>query len=70
MSSKQQLLAFPSHEGVQVIESRVRDSPIDSVVVYKDRAEVKRRMRVSLAAGENELVVSDIAECVDQNSIR
>ncbi len=63
-------LAFPGKSGVQVIETKVRDSPIDSVVVYQDRAEVKRRLSVYLATGENELIISDLTHCVDQNSVR
>ena len=64
------LLAFPGDTEVQVIETRVRDCSIDSVVVYKDRAEVKRVAPVHLCAGENEVIVSDLPECVDKNSIR
>ncbi len=67
---QQQTLAFPGTLGVQVIETKVRDSPIDSVVVYQDRAEVKRRLSVHLATGENELIISDLTDCVDQNSVR
>ena len=65
-----QLLAFPGQSGVQVVETGVRDSPIESVVVYQDRAEVKRRLTVHLAAGENEVIISDLADCLDKNSVR
>ncbi len=54
----------------QIMEVAVRECVIESVVVYGDRAEVKRAIPVSLAAGENEVVVQDLAECVDKNSIR
>ncbi len=67
---QQQTLAFPGTSGVQMIETKVRDLPIDSVVVYQDRAEVKRRLSVHLATGENELIISDLTDCVDQNSVR
>ncbi len=64
------MLAFPSTSGAQVIETKVRDSPIDSVVVYQDRAEVRRRLTVHLVTGENELIISDLTHCIDQNSVR
>ena len=43
---------------------------IQSVVVYRDRAEVKRIVPASLATGENEVIVTGLAECVDKNSVR
>ena len=63
-------LAFSGCQNVQVVETAVRECAIESVVVYGDRAEVKRAVPVSLAAGENEVIVYDLAECVDKNSIR
>ena len=63
-------LAFPGHKGVQVLKREVRECTIESVVVYKDRAEVKRAVPLTLAAGENEVVVCGLAECVDKESIR
>ena len=38
-----------------MIETKVRDSPIDSVVVYQDRADGQERLSVHLArsTGEN-----------------
>ncbi len=70
MSTTRPLLAFPGSSSVQVIETKVRDSPIDSVVVYQDRAEVRRMLRVELATGENELIISDLTHCIEQNSVR
>ena len=52
------------------VEVNVRECAIRSVVVFKDRAEVRRAVAVELAAGENEVVVGGLAECVDKNSIR
>ena len=63
-------LAFSGRKNVQVVESAVRECAIESVVVYSDRAEIKRAVPVSLAVGENEVIVYDLAECVDKNSIR
>ena len=53
----------------QLVKTAVRECAIESVVVYSDRAEVKREIPVSLAAGENEVVVQDLAEGVDKNSL-
>ena len=55
---------------VQRIVVPVKEAPLHSVVVYRDRAEVKRSVSVKLEAGENEVAVSGLAECVDKNSIR
>jgi len=63
-------LAFPDAACAQVVETAVRDCAIESVVVYADRAEVKRRVPVSLATGKNEVVVQGLSTCVDKNSIR
>ena len=62
--------AFPGSSTVQVVETAVGDCAIESVVVYQDRAEVKRAVPVHLYPGENEVIVFDLAECVDKNSIR
>ncbi len=48
----------------------VRDCAIESVVVYADRAQVKRKVPVALATGRNEVVVYGLSDWVDQNSIR
>ena len=63
-------LAFPGAGCVQVVETTVRDCAIESVVVYADRAEVKRRVPVNLAAGKNEVVVHGLSTCINKNSIR
>jgi hypothetical protein len=61
---------FPGSSVVQLVETGVGDCAIESVVIYKDRAEVKRAVPVHLTPGENEVIVYDLAECVDKNSIR
>lgn len=53
-----------------MVEKPVRDCTIESVVVFTDRAEVRRAVPVTLAAGENEVVIYGLSSCVDQNSIR
>ena len=55
---------------VQRVEVCVRECGIHSVVVYRDRAEVKRTVPVRLSAGENEVVINGLADCIDKNSIR
>ena len=65
-----QTKAFSGSSVAQVVETGVGDCAIESVVVYRDRAEVKRAVPVHLITGENEVIVYDLAECVDKNSIR
>ena len=48
----------------------VRNCPIESVVVFLDRAEVRRVVPVGLGPGENLILITDLAECIDKNSIR
>jgi len=62
-------LAFPGGN-VQIVETSVRDCAVESVVVYADRAEVKRKVPVNLEAGKNEVVVHGLSTCIDKNSIR
>lgn len=52
------------------LEFAVRDCSIHSVVVYKDRAEVKRIIYAELLEGINEVVISGLAETINRNSIR
>ena len=42
----------------------------EKVVVFTDRAEVKRSLKVKLQKGENELVISNVSSLVDQDSVR
>ena len=62
--------SFPGSAVVQRLEKSVRDCSIEAVVVYQDRAEVKRALPVRLQLGENEVIVTGLAECIDKNSIR
>ena len=52
------------------MEIPVKDCSVESVVVYSDRAEVKRRVSVNLEAGKNEVIVHSLSTCLDKNSIR
>ena len=65
-----QTKAFPGSSVAQVVETAAGDCAIESVVVYQDRAEVKRAVPIHLIPGENEVIVYDLVECVDKNSIR
>ena len=42
----------------------------ETVVVYLDRAEVSRSLRVELNEGENEVVIKELSACIDKDSIR
>ncbi len=42
----------------------------ENVVVFTDRAEVKRMLKVKLEKGENELVISNVSNLIDQDSVR
>lgn len=48
----------------------VKDCSMNSVVIYRDRAEVKRVVPVSIIGGENEIVITGLSEAVDGDSIR
>ena len=57
-------------KSVHRVEVGVRECAIHSVVIYQDRAEVKRVVPAKLAPGENQVVVNGLASCVDKNSVR
>lgn len=48
----------------------MKDLNCRKVVVFKDRAEVKRTMKTILKKGENELVISGVTNCIDRDSVR
>lgn len=48
----------------------VKQCPVHSVVVYRDRAEVKRTISLILPAGESNVVIKDLSVAVDGDSIR
>lgn len=51
-------------------ELEVKTCSIHNVVVYRDRAEVRRTVNVSLPAGESEVIIKGLSESVDGDSIR
>lgn len=53
------------------ITKKCQDCPVLNVVVYQDKAEVKRSIQVDLTeAGENELIISAVVNTIDRNSVR
>jgi hypothetical protein len=49
----------------------MRDLKCDNVVVYTDRAEVRRLIQaVMLIRGENEMVIKSITDSIDRDSVR
>jgi hypothetical protein len=55
---------------IPTTEVSVAKCEIYSVVVYRDRAEVRRVVHAHLSSGENKVVVNGLAEVVEANSIR
>ena len=49
---------------------QIKTLKCEKVVVFTDRAEVKRSLKVKLQKGENELVISNVSSLVDQDSVR
>ena len=48
----------------------VKECVITSVIVYRDRAEVKRSLSVTIPRGECDVIFKGLPEVVDSNSIR
>ena len=48
----------------------IKACSMNSVVVYKDRAEVKRVAAISIGEGETEIIVTGLSEAVDGDSVR
>ena len=48
----------------------MKDLPCEKVVVFKDRAEVKRLVRTRLKKGENEIVINGVTNSIDRDSVR
>ena len=57
-------------KSVHRVEVGVRECSIHSVVVYQDRAEVKRVVPARLAPGDNQVVVTGLASCINKDSVR
>lgn len=48
----------------------MKDLKCEEVVVFTDRAEVKRSIKTKLAKGENEIVLNNVSSFIDQDSFR
>jgi hypothetical protein len=44
--------------------------PVETVVVYLDRAEVCRSFKTKVESGQSELLVKDLSQSIDKDSIR
>ena len=51
-------------------EYDAKDLEVGGVVVYPDRAEVKRMIRVSLKKGENDVMINQLPSVIDSKSLR
>lgn len=52
------------------VELAAKVCPVDGVTVFLDRAEVKRMIQVDLKAGENEVLITELPQVLDEDSIR
>uniref|UniRef100_A0A914QG49 Protein F37C4.5 n=1 Tax=Panagrolaimus davidi TaxID=227884 RepID=A0A914QG49_9BILA len=59
---------MPEQRSIKVLNAR--DIPITAVTVYTDRAEVIRNFKVNLAPGLNENQLENIAQYVQQDSVK
>ena len=48
----------------------MKELKCEKVVVYTDRAEVQRVLKATLPQGESELVISNVTQYIDQDSVR
>lgn len=48
----------------------MKDLPCEKVVVFKDRAEVRRSLRTRLNKGENEIIINGASQVIDRDSVR
>ena len=55
-------------EGKQSFD--IKSCSMHSVVVYKDRAEVRRNLSLRLEAGETEVLLTGLSSSIDSDSIR
>ena len=59
-----------SNSRVPVAEHNASELEVGGVVVYPDRAEVKRLIRVSLKKGENNVLINQLPSVVNSKSLR
>lgn len=49
---------------------KIASCKTESVVVYLDRAEVKRSLKTKLRAGENEIILNDLSQYINKDTVR
>ncbi|PAA69028.1 hypothetical protein BOX15_Mlig001997g1, partial [Macrostomum lignano] len=57
-------------DGPPLVELSGPDCPVRSVIVYLDKAEVSRQLKLRSRAGETEVVVRDLTAAIDGDSVR
>ena len=48
----------------------MKDQKCEQVVVFRDRAEVKRSLKAKLVKGENEIIINNVSSFIEQDSVR
>lgn len=48
----------------------LKDLQCEQVVIFQDRAEVKRVLKTSIQKGEHEIVLTNVSSSIDQDSVR
>lgn len=49
---------------------KIASCKTESVVVYLDRAEVKRSLKIKIRAGENEIVLNELSQYINKDTVR
>lgn len=48
----------------------MKDQKCEKVIVFQDRAEVKRSIQTKIKKGENEIIINNVSNFIDEDSIR
>ena len=48
----------------------IKSCSVDGVIVYKDRAEVRRNVFLTLEPGDNQILLTGLSASIDSDSIR
>ena len=48
----------------------MNECPCKSATVYLDRAEVSRTVKANVKQGENEIVINNLSQFIDEDSVR
>ncbi|KAK0414114.1 hypothetical protein QR680_007152 [Steinernema hermaphroditum] len=55
---------------IPTVTFKATDLPIQSVTVFNDRAQIKRELKTNLPVGTHEIVIENLANTIDGDSIR